>query len=99
MRNRVIATAIVSVVLVMSGWAAISSATLQPAVQARVPANHSPIAPAPRTAHDIGDLTASVATSLPATRGGSALVERTLIDRQLMAAWARHNIPHAPLSD
>jgi hypothetical protein len=99
MRNRAISTADVAVVLVMSGWVAVTSAALQPAVQPRLPANHSPIGPAPRTARDIGDLTTSVASALPRTTASPALTERTLIDRQLMAAWARDNVPHAPLSD
>ena len=91
-------SAMLAVLVTTVGWVAAGSADMQP-VRPQAPPNHPPIAPPPRPARDIGDLTADVATALPSTPGVSPIVERTLIDRQLVRSWASNNIPHAPLSD
>jgi sugar lactone lactonase YvrE len=69
----------------------------------RLPANHDPV-PAPgRPERAINDVTTGVSAALPAAseqpRVEAPLVERTLIDRALFAAWARDKIPHAPLAN
>lgn len=79
-------------------WVAAYSYAVQPAAQTQLPANH-PTPPAAPRSGAIGDLTASVVTGLPAAPSSSTLTERTLIDQQLMRAWAREKIPHAPLAD
>ena len=91
-------SAMLAVLVTTVGWVAAGSADMQP-VRPQAPANHPPIAPPSRPARDIGDLTVDVATALPSAPGASPLLERTLIDRQLLRSWASHNIPHAPLSD
>src|SRR5262245_57535346 len=99
MRPRLTTTGGFALALATASWVAAYSSAVQPAAPPQLPANHSPVAPAVPPSRAIGDLTARVATSLPAASSRSPLTERTLIDRQLMRAWARDQIPHAPLAD
>ena len=66
--------------------------------QVRPPHPTVPTSP-PQPDREISDLTNAVAASLPPAGGATPLVERTVIDRVLMAAWARDGIPHASLAN
>jgi hypothetical protein len=98
MQNRLMSV-MLAVLLTTVGWVAAGSADVQPTIPPQAPPNHPPIAPPSRPARDIGDLTVDVARGLPSAPGVSPVVERTLIDRQLVRSWESHNVPHAPLSD
>lgn len=74
-------------------------AAMVSAGQTRPPDHPTVPAASARPDREISDLTKTVAASLPPAAGDSRLVERTLIDRALMGAWARDKIPHAPLAN
>lgn len=76
------------------------AALVSVAAQTRPPDHPTIPAPAVRPDRDVSDLTGRVAASLPPPgRETRPLVQRTLVDRELFAAWARDGIPHAALSN
>lgn len=97
--------AVAALLLCWNVWAAAGPDSRLRAFVAQAPAtpqlppDHKPISSPARPDRAIGDLTARVTETLPPAPGERRFVERTLIDRQLNAAWTRDNIPHAPLSN
>ncbi|MBI3262804.1 MAG: DUF1553 domain-containing protein [Acidobacteria bacterium] len=99
MRYRTTAGVVLTIGLATAIWVAAGSGQTPASGPRPLPKDHKAIPSPGRPDRAVSDLTARVAAALPSATGDSKLLEHTLIDRHLFAAWTRDNIRHASLSN